>query len=276
MKKESGQTLLMVVVIMVIVLTIGIALSWRVLSNLSRTSSTDTSARVRAVAEGGAENFLNKSLSELQQAAVLCDGNYNSGVPVECQIDFPAQQGTDPIASYAVVTVVPYGAGTNALPISSSASEVVEVNLTGYNGNFIVVCWNENTVLKYTEYSDTDVKTDVRKCRNCNLALQLENIPEAQPGSAYGQSARQCVRVNNVAGNLQGLRLTSLGGTSNFTIVPRNGSLPIQGYKITSVGQLDDETAFQPIKQTVVVSKSLPYLPLMFDFSIYSDTGVLD
>lgn len=276
MKNSKGQSLLLVIVLMTIALAIGIAISLRVLSNLGRSTQTDTSSRVQAVAEGGAENFLVKSLAELAASTAVCDGNYSAGVPTECQVDFDATAVSDNIDAFSAITVQPYGQGSDDLPISVETSSVVEVNLKGFTGDSVLVCWNEETVLHYIEYSDTDIEKDVRSCVSCSPSVDISNISPANPGSSYSQPHNQCIKIDNVSGELQGLRLRSLGGSSNFIVVPQGGDLPVQGYEITSEAELTDLDTNEKVVKTVKVKKSLPYLPSVFDYGIYSDTGVLD
>ena len=64
-KDNKGQVLVFVVATMAIALAVGVSVSLRTLSSLSRTSTSDTSSRVLAAAEGGAERYLSKTLSEL-------------------------------------------------------------------------------------------------------------------------------------------------------------------------------------------------------------------
>jgi len=70
------------------------------------------------------------------------------------------------------------------------------------------------------------------------------------------------------------LRLRTVGGDA-LVGVQTEGDMVLQGYRITSVGQLRDNTDDQPAK-TIVVDKSLPYMPAIFDFGLYSGTGNLD
>lgn len=275
-RNSKGQSLLLVIVLMTIALAIGIAISLRVLSNLGRSTQTDTSSRVQAVAEGGAENFLVKSLSQLAYASIECDGNYGAGVPTNCRIDFDAQSLGDNIDAFSAITVQPYGEGSDDLPLSVDVSSVIEVNLKGFTGDSVLVCWDEETALHYVEYSNQETAKDVVNCTGCSPSVQLSNVDTADSGAAYGQPQNSCIQIDNVAGDLQGLRLRSIGGASNYIVIPQGGDLPLQGYKITSIAELTDLDTNEKVVKTVKVKKSLPYLPSLFDYGIYSDTGVLD
>ena len=276
MRNSKGQSLLLVIVLMTIALAIGIAISLRVLSNLNRSTQTDTSSRVQAVAEGGAENFLVKSLFDLANATSECDGNYGAGVPANCRVDFDAQAIGDNVDAFSAITVQPYGEGSDPVSLSAEASTVIEVNLKGFTGDSVLVCWDEETALHYVEYSDQEIAKDIVSCNGCSPSVQLSNATNADSGASHSQPHNSCIDIANVSGDLQGLRLRSIGGRSNYTVIPQNGDLPVQGYEITSQAELTDLDTNEKVEKIVKVRKSLPYLPSVFDYGIYSDTGVLD
>ena len=125
---SKGQALLTVIVAMTIALAVGVGVSLRSLSSSQRTATSDTSSRVLAVAEGGAENFLVKPFSELATLATICDGvNLDS----QCVVDFPAT-GTDNINAQAVMGVSSYGEGSSGFNLAVPRDQVSEVNLEGY------------------------------------------------------------------------------------------------------------------------------------------------
>lgn len=67
-ENNKGQALLFVIVAVTIAMAVGISVSTRTISSLRRASRTDTSARVIAAAEGGIENLLGRSYSQLDDA----------------------------------------------------------------------------------------------------------------------------------------------------------------------------------------------------------------
>ena len=64
--KADGQALLFVIVAMTVALAVGVNVSLRTLSSVSRTAQSDTSERVLAAAEGGAESFIKLSVGQLE------------------------------------------------------------------------------------------------------------------------------------------------------------------------------------------------------------------
>src|SRR3972149_3695556 len=82
--KEWGQALLFVIVAMTVALAVGINVSLRTLSTISRTSQADTSERVLAAAEGGAEAFLKLSVGDLKTLSdAYSNGTINNAT---CQL----------------------------------------------------------------------------------------------------------------------------------------------------------------------------------------------
>lgn len=276
MKSNKGQALLTVIVLTTIALSITVAISWRILSGLSRSSKTDTSARVQAAAEGGAENFLLKSNSDLEALIPICNGNYTAGIPLDCKVEFEGSGqtgvGVDTISSSAAITVSTYGSGTEKVDINTSPNEVVEVNLDGYTGNRVTVCWTGISVLQLIAYNEDSLNKINNRCRGSSCD-KFNPIPEASGGGSSGYN--QCINNVNVQ-NIEGLRIRVLGGSSVIGVFPVDGSLPIQGYQIESEALLTDLDTGEPVEKVVTVRKSLPYLPAMFDYNIYSDTGLID
>ena len=100
--KADGQALLFVIVAMTVALAVGVNVSLRTLSSVSRTAQSDTSERVLAAAEGGAESFIKLSVGQLEAisdafdtdtvADYLCDdaGDDVSYDPIrkECFLQF--------------------------------------------------------------------------------------------------------------------------------------------------------------------------------------------
>ena len=106
--KETGQALLFVVVAMTIALAVGVSVSVRSLSSVSRVSGTDTFSRVSAAAEGGAERFVVKTIQELADLTGTCTGSYGDppSPPAECLVTFPGTlDNADPINAQTILTV---------------------------------------------------------------------------------------------------------------------------------------------------------------------------
>lgn len=281
-KKENGQALLFVVVAMTIALAVGINVSLRTLSSISRSSRTDTANRVLAAAEGGAENFIVKPTKELVSLSSVCVGGYSgiNSAPAQCVVKYV---GTgDNITAAALVTVEEFrytDNGNKVYQLSVAKDSVREVSLSGYSASSIKLCWTpdaggDESDLYYIIYhynsSSNKYSYDKGFLTTGGIPAPYSLGDSTSAGSGAGTSYSHCNTISGLSGNLLSMRIMSLGNNSTAGVFPASGAdLPPQGYKITSVGQLFENAAVKEEK-TVVVYRSNPYLNSVFDFGIYS------
>lgn len=283
---EQGQTLLFVLLTMAIALAVGVGVSVRTLSSLQRTSTTDTSARVLAAAEGGAENFLSKSIGEL--SSLSADPNN------ETTITFNPVSG-DSITAQARVSVEELSDLSEYTIANVEKDRSVVINLEGYTGGSLQICWSSLAAGKaadmyYSAYSvglspdDFDVQRGGVRDRSCTSG---SCYPPAHQSTAFtlGSSDSSgeydnCYSVSSLPGGgatvLKGIRIKSLVSDSEVEIRASGSStLPVQGYKIHSLGELTDSSSGVKAQKTVLVTKTLPYLPDAFDYGFYTENGSL-
>ena len=283
-KNEKGQTLLFVVVAMTIALSIGINASVRTLSSLSRTSRTDTASRALAAAEGGIERYLTLSRKELEDAIDVLEsgsgscpeGDYDSTAGA-CLIEF--EGSSDKIVSQAYVTVEEY---TPAYyPFSLESGQVKEINLYDYDaGSYysepdIEICWTSDpeSDLLYTSYNDNN---GIQARGGLQGVADSPTNPSSYETKGFDNTAvaghdgyTSCNTVS-IGTNIYGLRIRSVGGNSNVAVFPTGGApLPIQGFRIESIGRIKQDQAVIASRAIKVVM-TLPYLPASFDFALYS------
>lgn len=276
---QKGQVLLFVVVALTIALAVGTGISLRSLSSISRATSSDTASRVLAAAEGGIERFITKSEGELETRVDNCN---------DCEITFDPQQSfilTDKITAKATVTIERYtGKDENGnYAIILKQDQIADVNMVGYNPKSIDLCWTPessttNTDIAYFAWgkdgSDYDFIKGGAKAgtRNGFPAAYDTNFPNATSGHGYSD----CTTVNSLPKDIISLRIKSINGNSKVYLFPAgNAKLPYQGYKITSVGRLIQDSAITATK-TIVVTRSLSYLPDIFNHTIFSGGGPLN
>ncbi len=288
---QQGQALLFVVVAMTIALSIGINASVRTITSLSRTTRTDTAARALAAAEGGIERFIALPTQDLEEAVRVAGGmsvNCPVGTRREldrhghgtyenyCMISFDASG--DILTSQAFVTVEQYT--PTFYPFFLEAGQVKEVNLydfnTGvfYSDNLIELCWTPQPEadIMYVAYNSTGVQA-----RGGLTGVDSPPNPYHQEGFVTASAAPQpgytnCEQID-ISNNIYGLRIRSVGGDSDVGIFPVGDSLPLQGYRITSLGKLEQD---QGVTATRVISiiRTLPYLPVSFDYALYSEAPI--
>ncbi len=268
-KNESGQALIFVIATMTVALAVGVGVSLRNLASISRTSRTDTAARAQAAAEGGAENVLSRSESEI--AAMVGD-------PAAEDIVF-APSVNDNITAVASVTVEDWNiaaSGFTYLPLEIKRDQVSEVKL---NGGGITICWSSQndsagSDIYYIAYNDTGTMT-----RGGVEANDRNGFPSNYSsggtfaGADGGNPDFDNCHDATLPSSADGIRIRSINADSRLGIYVTSGSLPNQGYKITSIGRLQNAPVGQEAEVKVTVIRSLPFMPGIFDFGIYSGSG---
>jgi len=232
-RNESGQALIFVVATMTVALAVGVGVSLRNLSSISRTSRSDTAARAQAAAEGGAENILARDESELSSLA-------DSGTLETIQFN---PTTNDNITAVAEVTVEHYNIPDELsyLPLTIQRDQTSEVKL---DGGSVTVCWlsldeEAGSDLYFVAYNDDgDIEREGfaysdRSGFPSGYSSNFEN-------SSSGRDSFANCATPSLPGSADGLRIRSINADSNVGIYPNSGSLPNQGYSITSVGKLSN------------------------------------
>ena len=293
-KNQNGQVILFVVISMVIALGLGIAVSARTLSSISRVTDTDTSARVLAAAEGGAERMLQKSYSELDtlmgDPGVDGDGacdTYDTAVanPSLCVFDYEYGVAPSPVVKFRSVSYVKplndlfYRVG------AFNQGEVKQLDLRGYSGTEVQVCWTgPNSHLLYMALNETNSnyisKGYISTSFSPSPAPQLNAFTKtdaindtAAMGAPYSEYSH-CATIPVDTANMSVIRFRPLyGGVTKAMFAGVGSNLPNQGFTIESVGELNQANGEQ-IKRAVRVTKSYPYASYsFFDYAIYADQG---
>jgi len=281
MRKDNGQVLVFVVATMAIALAVGISFSLRTLSSLSRTSTTDTSSRVLAAAEGGAERYLSKTISEL-----------DAKVGQQAEVIQFVGTSNDNISTKASVTVSKYGqtGPPDKYTFAVKQGKVAQINLSGYNSSNLDLCWIstqpgvKDSDLYYSVY--TSIPTTLKKLGVKSFVSHVgfpsgysNNFETSSANNMCGSNTKNYYRITGLSagpGFVKYIRFYSINNDSIVEIYPSGSiDIPFQGYRITSVGELNNIVSNQKVTKTVSVLRPLPYLPAMFDFGIYSDSGTV-
>jgi len=291
---QSGQALLFVVIAMTIALSIGINASVRTISSLSRTTRTDTAARALAAAEGGIERFIALPTQDLEDAVVVSEGSGSSGtacpVGVEtalngdgyCKVEF--EGSGDILVSQAYVSVSRYI--PDFYPFTLEAGQVKEINLYDFNDDTyyaddeIEICWDpvdpaSEADIMYLAYDSDGVqaKGGLEGNPPPGAPYHSEGFDSSNNG-AHAGAHDSCYTVNITSNDIYGLRVRVLGADARVTIYPVGDTLPLQGYEITSVGKLEQDQGVVATRIIKIV-RTLPYLPVSFDYALYSQAPIL-
>lgn len=187
----------------------------------------------------------------------------------------PAHKEGDLISSRAVVKVEKFSKNeeNDGYSFNLSPGSIKEINLDTYGSSDIRICWvDEPTVIYYYSY---DRNGEVRK-GGIYADDDAPNVPgisdifeRAQgPYSGYNY----CKEIQLVSSSSYGLRIKTLYEESKVAVFPSSGHLlPLQGYKFTSRGEIVTGSGSEE-RATVIVHKSLPYAPDIFDYGIYTPT----
>ncbi|MFC1756152.1 hypothetical protein ACFLZK_02050 [Patescibacteria group bacterium] len=277
-KNEKGQTLLFVVVAMTIALAIGINASVRTVTSLSRTARTDTSSRALSAAEGGIERFLSLSTQELESAigGTCAAGAYDNSTGA-CKIEF--DDVLDVLVSQAFVTVERYA--PLSYPFTLESGQVKEVNLYDftnpgnfYTSNLIKICWTSRpqSDIMYLSYNSAGVQAR-GGITGDDFPGGIGYVAQGFDPAGPGQHGYKNCEVVDIGVSIYGLRIRSVGGTSDVAIYGEGATLPLQGYVITSVGTIEQDQSVTA-SRTIRVIRTLPYLPVSFDYALFSQGGI--
>lgn len=192
---------------------------------------------------------------------------------LEKQLSVSDNQNTgDLISSRAVVRVEEFSTNEDAgYSFNLVPGSVKEVNLDGYSSDEIKICWeNTQSAIYYLSYNkDGDV-----------LKGGLKPVDDFQFGYISDRFVHEgvstegsylCKTVSLVGDSRYGLRIKVLYNDSKVAVFPSPDdiSLPPQGYKFTSRGEIVTGSGSEE-KATVIVHKSLPYASDIFDYGIYT------
>lgn len=258
LNNSNGQVLLFVIVSMTLAMAIGVTIASRTLSSLSRTTRSDSSNKALAAAESGAEIFLSKDFSELStyvgNNTPSVEEFYDEVSGVNTQAEVTVEEFTSNTSS-----------GTYDFTLNTGYIKEITFKDSGYSGN-VTFCWNNNnSAMSYLIYNSSGIREKGLVVPSGNSSLGVSNEKSSNSNGSYPGG---CYTVNINSGDY-GLRLRTLYNDSNVA-VQNASSLPMQGYKITSIGKLFEEGKIITTKK-VVVYKSKPYFSSIFDSAIYTE-----
>lgn len=272
---QSGQATVIILLIMVVVLTIGLSITARSITDLRISSQTEQSNRAFSAAEAGIEEALKTGLQNL----------VGSG-----------PSGQKPIggATYKY-TVESVGGASYAPDKPVAQDDVVQLKLdktgltSAYDGvNIYWIASGEDCDITSGNPAAVEVSI-IYGDGPYNMYKQTyavkdrgDNFLQITAGSFTLGSKTYCARtptsgngslINfNSSGitNPQLLRIRPLYNTSSLAVEaqPSGRQLPIQSYRVRSEGEAGG------VKRTVEVTQSVPVLPAIFDYVLFSGAGL--
>lgn len=238
--KQNGQVGLIVLLIVVVMLTVGVSVASRSVSELKLSRQEQESTRALDLAESGIEAALNSS---------MIAGSYETtvnNVKVNYKIDDEH--------------------GLTGVTVATGHTVEVALSNPGVNDNF-QVSWvaganacSSAAVEVAIFKNDGSVSRSAFKPPGCG---NYQNLADATiDGSSYTTGD-----IGYSGSDDRFARVKILGGTNGgSTTVNVTGNLPAQVKKVTSTARLDQDGT----TRTVVVRKLADSLPSIFDYVLFS------
>lgn len=286
---SSGQALLIILLVMAVVLTIGLSVVARSITDVTISRKGEEAARAFSAAEAGIEQIL-------IAAGNIPSGTVTGGSFTASKVDLSATNGKE------FVVPSPVNAGEVA-PVWFVGHDATTSQLTCSGGNCftgstIKVCWGEQgtpgnggttpaievSVLYTTGGGEArmargayDPKADrgngfsTSVDLGCTVAGRTFAFAKEITLSTLGVSSRS--NASNLNPGPQAVRLRLLYNTDKAHTVGLaivgDGTLPTQGTRFVSVGSANDSDA----KRKIEVYQLFSDLPPIFDFAVFSGTG---
>ncbi|MFA6981669.1 MAG: hypothetical protein WC243_01430 [Patescibacteria group bacterium] len=255
-KKESGQTAVIVFFLLVVGLAVGVSVSSNYVKSLRMSKEMDLASRAIGIAEAGVERML------AEQYSVLVEYIANNSCGSACVLEITDPKG---VVSRADIHLSHIGGSEEPFLLDLNTQDTSQVELSGYSDNTdLYVCWNATAeepsiVGLYVYGDDSGYFVD-------NYAYNTSTSPYSYNGFDSASSSlgyENCFTVDGKTKPVM-LRLKSVYSGVSAYVLPASGQiLPSQGILIESAGQI-----FETVK-TVRVLRTKSALPAQFDYALY-------
>lgn len=253
-KNESGQTLLIIFLLMVISLTIGIAVSNRFIKGARNITQTDQASMAVAVAEAAIEHILLLPVTTLESYAD------NGNCTTDCYLEITDANNNALIANVALTRL---GNSSEPFIMDLALDDSAQVNLATYPGGAdINICWNSGVMSVSAIYiygTLGDYEADSYSYNPIGSSNSGNGFETATANFGYANCFVIVAEENSVM-----LRIKPYYEENIALIVPPSGvTLPQQGILIESTG-----TVGSTVKKVSVIIAD-PKLSTYFDYSLY-------
>lgn len=248
MKKNGGQVTLVALLVMVVLLTVGLAVVSRSVTDIRISKEAEESARAFSAAEAGIEDLLKENLAGLPYVGDVYTG---STVVGGLTVGYTVEK-------------------TNSFQTKIAQNDVAEVNLknsdgSGWSGNLEVV-WSGKVLELTLIYKPVGLNYRIKRevlgltDPDCNIISSVTNSPYTFIVFP-SQSGADVEKV---------LRIRPICNEAEVTVAssdPSGNPLPDQSYTIRSSGTIPESRQTRTIELT---KSSLPILPPIFDYVLFS------
>lgn len=280
---KSGQILILVLLIVVVTLSVGLSVASRNLTNLRSSTQTEQSQRAFTASEGGVEDVLSRFTSI--KTAI------SSGIPGSTGCTITTNTADCPVAvgdlSAAVNVKI-----SRSYELSVNPGEVGQVDLAAYTGA-VNIEWGKNagSGVEATPYASLEItfvcNTSASNCIDASNKVGLSGYKQRRyayyiAGSAHsgelgfsscttpgvGYACRLTLNTNG--SNVLFVRVRPLWKATTIKVSGDPATFPVQTYDINS----SSSTSIGVSRKVKVTRTALPTLPAVFDFGLYSESGI--
>lgn len=274
-RRDTGQVVLLLVLITVVGLTIGLSLISRTVTDIRMTSQVEQSSRAFSAAEAGIENALQTAVEQGPTVSVNLPG-------AQANYSVNTVGGSTDVYSFSLTGA--YALQTLWLTAHSDTNALIETPGSSYGvDKMIEVCWGSDpfknpAILLTLLYKDTSTNAykiakivfdsidrgnnfyladTVGNYCNGNYRFRKQLIANNLPPDGFGISTSNTVLLY--------LRIQPLYEDTAIAVKPEI-ALPIQGKLVTSVGQTDTG-----VVRKIQAFQGYPVLPVLLDYTLFSE-----
>lgn len=285
-KESSGQTLLIILLVMAVALTIGLSVISRSITDVKISQQTEEAARAFSAAEAGIEEALITGTGSGPVIFGETKATYQTAVAGlgegATEFAFPAEYRTDEIQTLWLANYETYGKvyDRNQLRVLWGNSGTPPNNNTKTPALEVSIYYNDSGNYKVGRFALDPHSGRTPSNAFCNPP-SCDKVPSFTTASeTAGDKTFQfaaTLDLSSFTGSGKTLlfaRLRILYGDTSHALGAKvvgggSGNFPSQGVKIDSTGQAGEAT------RKVEVSRLHPAPPAIFDFAIYSGGSLI-
>ena len=254
---EKGQVALVMLLVMVVMLTLGVSVVQRGVTDVRISQQEEDSARAFQAAETGVEEALSGLVSVTGQVGE--DASYTANITEGGNEGFVSGQ--------------PVEAGETVLVDLAGSDNVDDLDIYFMEKNRDD-CDTDPAAVEVEKIYTVGVNTRVKRLAYDTVAgTRGNNFSDIGSGSFSFQGKTFCAKVRIGIGNSDiQVRIRPVYNRAVIGINPRpdNAVLAVQYLKVGAVGKIESG-----VTRAVDVQRTLPQLPAIFDYAVFSGGGIV-
>lgn len=298
-KSNKGEVILIILLVMAVGLTIGLAVSSRSLTDVQISNKVEESSRAFSAAETGIEKVLEQNLAQISSLPPGTVGSGGQTADYNVNLQDVSEYPGDPTNIYLFPGIIPEGESQVVWLVPHSLSTgTFDDSTRVYNSNSINICWEDKNVDPFT-YTALDITVFFKESGEYKVARTAYDPDPSRWSNAgfndAGSLGNYCsISVtdghhyraqltfdtltppippifNSPAVVPIAIRLRPVYADSRLAVQPSGGasSFPVQGKIISSTGNTASGVSR---KWDVLNTYAAPQD--IFDYAIWSDTDI--